>query len=63
MCGDLRCAYLAWLLAVQEDDVDDDAMEPPVPAGLATLTTAQAAMVEFLRIDLDAPRLPCHREA
>ena len=53
MRGDLRPAYLAWLLAVQNDDVDDDVSEPPVPSGLAELTAAQAAMVEFLRLDVD----------
>ncbi|NOK08238.1 hypothetical protein [Corallococcus exercitus] len=51
--GDLRPAYLAWLLAVQAGEVGDDAPEPPVPAGLATLTAAQLTMVEFLRIDVD----------
>ncbi|RKH64553.1 hypothetical protein [Corallococcus llansteffanensis] len=51
--GDLRSAYLAWLLAVQAGEVGDDAPEPPVPAGLAMLTAAQQAMVEFLRIDVD----------
>jgi hypothetical protein len=53
MRGDLRPAYLAWLLAVAADDLDEDAEEPPVPAGLAELTAAQEAMVEFLRIDVD----------
>jgi hypothetical protein len=50
MRGDLRPAYLAWLLAVAAEDIDDDAEEPPVPAGLAEMTGAQEAMVEFLRI-------------
>lgn len=53
MRGDLRPAYLAWLLAVSADDLDDDAEEPSVPAGLAELSAAQEAMVEFLRIDVD----------
>lgn len=53
MRGDLRPAYLAWLLAVTADDLDDDAEEPPVPAGLGELTATQEAMVEFLRIDVD----------
>jgi hypothetical protein len=53
MRGDLRLAYLAWLLAVHADDVDHDAKEPPVPAGLAELTGAQEAMLEFCRIDVD----------
>jgi hypothetical protein len=33
MQGDLRPAYLAWLLAVHAEDVGDDAVEPLVPAG------------------------------
>lgn len=53
MRGDLRPAYLAWLLALNADDVNDDAEEPPVPAGLAKLTAAQESMAEFLRIDDD----------
>jgi len=53
MHGDLRPAYLAWLLAVHSEEMGDDAVEPPVPAGLAELTAAQEAMVEFLRIDID----------
>ena len=52
MRGDLRPAYLAWLLAVQNDDIDEENAEPLVPAGLAQLTAAQQAMVEFLRIDV-----------
>ena len=52
MRGDLRPAYLAWLLAVQNDDIDEENAEPVVPAGLAQLTAAQQAMVEFLRIDV-----------
>jgi hypothetical protein len=53
MRGDLRPAYLAWLLAVAADALDAAAEEPPVPAGLGELTAAQEAMVEFLRIDVD----------
>ena len=53
MRGDLRPAYLAWLLSVTENDVDEDSTEPPVPPGLADLTAPQEAMVEFLRIDVD----------
>ena len=51
--GDFRAAYLAWLLALQEGDVADDAIEPPVPPGLSKLTAAQQAMVEFLLLDQD----------
>jgi hypothetical protein len=53
MRGDLRPAYLAWLLGVQTDEVAAKDIEPPVPPGLADLTAAQAALVEFLRIDVD----------
>jgi hypothetical protein len=34
-------------------DVADDDAEPPVPPGLSALTAAQAAMVDFFRIDED----------
>ena len=51
--GDFRIAYLAWLLALQAGDVTEDATEPPIPPGLAHLTAAQQAMVEFLRLDQD----------
>jgi hypothetical protein len=53
MRGDLRVAYLAWLLAVQAANVAETETEPPVPAGLSDLTAAQAEMVAFLRIDED----------
>jgi hypothetical protein len=53
MRGDLRGAYLAWLLAVQAGDVENEDVEPDVPPGLRDLTAAQAAMVAFLRIDDD----------
>lgn len=51
--GDLRPAYLAWLLALQSGDVADDDTEPFVPSGLRALTAAQTALIEFLRIDAD----------
>ncbi len=51
--GDFRVAYLAWLLALQAGDVAEDATEPPMPPGLADLTVAQQAVVEFLRLDQD----------
>ncbi|WP_242545463.1 hypothetical protein [Amycolatopsis sp. MtRt-6] len=59
--GDLRPLYLAWLAAYgawerDEDAFDreaDDEPEPPVPAGLDTLTAAQRALADFLRLDDD----------
>jgi hypothetical protein len=53
MGGDFRVAYLAWLLALQAGEVEEDAIEPPLPPGLSDLTAAQRAMVEFLRLDRD----------
>jgi hypothetical protein len=57
--GDLRPLYLAWLAAHgawerDEDAFDrdaDDDLEPPVPPGLSTLTAAQRALADFLRLD------------
>ena len=51
--GDLRLLYLAWLLAIQWDDVDDEGTEPPIPAGLGNLSAALQAIVDFLEIDAD----------
>ncbi|HEY0969567.1 MAG TPA: hypothetical protein VGE02_01180 [Gemmatimonadales bacterium] len=51
--GDLSAAYIAWLLAVQWEEVDDDAPEPDVPAGVAAPSAPLAALAEFLRIDPD----------
>lgn len=59
--GDLRPLYLAWLAAygawerdedVFDRDADDD-LEPPVPPGLGTITAAQRALADFLRLDHD----------
>jgi hypothetical protein len=57
--GDLRPLYLAWLAACRawernRDEFDEDIadeLEPPVPAGLGSLTAAQLALADFLRLD------------
>ncbi|MGQ0619689.1 MAG: hypothetical protein ACT4QA_07180 [Panacagrimonas sp.] len=49
--GDHRALYLAWLSCAQHRELDDDAAEPPVPPGLATLSAPLRAMADFLRID------------
>ncbi|MFL6052500.1 MAG: hypothetical protein ACJ72W_06225 [Actinoallomurus sp.] len=59
--GDLRPLYLAWLAGYgtwerDEDAFDYDAedeLEPPVPAGLSSLTAPQRALADFLRLDAD----------
>lgn len=61
--GDHRALYLAWLLAGQLGELDDDAPEPPVPAGLRRLTAALEAFAEFLRIDADLIAVAAERSA
>lgn len=51
--GDYRALYLAWLADAQCSEPDDDALEPPVPAGLQDLSAAQKALADFLRLDED----------
>jgi hypothetical protein len=51
--GDLRLLYLAWLLAVGQDQVGDDDVEPPVPPGLGALPGPLLALADFLHIDDD----------
>ncbi|SNR93779.1 hypothetical protein SAMN05216276_1001330 [Streptosporangium subroseum] len=59
--GDLRPLYLAWLSAFgaweRDEDAfgyaDEDELEPPVPAGLGSLSAGQQALADFLRIDAD----------
>ena len=48
--GDLRCAYLGWLLGLENGELPDSAREPQVPPGLAKRTAAQNAMIRFLGI-------------
>jgi hypothetical protein len=51
--GDLRPLYLAWLHSVAAGELDDDEIEPPVPANLATLSAGQRSLVDFIRLDQD----------
>lgn len=51
--GDMSVAYLAWLLAVQDEEIGASTREPPVPAGLREPSAPLVALIEFLRIDQD----------
>lgn len=59
--GDLRPLYLVFLAAIGVWAIDEDAfdyadgdvLEPPVPPGIGTLTWAQQALADFLRLDTD----------
>ncbi len=53
LSGDLRPAYLAWLVAVQSQAVDEEEDEPNVPPGLNDLSGAQQAMITFYAISTD----------
>jgi hypothetical protein len=49
--GDWRALYLGWLACAQALELDDDALEPAVPRGVASLSTAQQTLASFLRLD------------
>jgi hypothetical protein len=49
--GDLRLLYLAWLFAIQWEEIEDEDTEPPVPAGLDDLSASLRAVADFLEID------------
>ena len=49
--GDLRCLYLAWLLCVQNGEVDDDEPEPCIPPNLHKLSASESSFADFLGID------------
>jgi hypothetical protein len=51
--GDLRCLYLGWLHCVESEEFSEDALEPPVPAGLAELSASHNSLIEYLAIDED----------
>lgn len=49
--GDRRLLYLAWLLSADSGMLEDDELEPPVPAGLGQMSGPLQAVAEFLKID------------
>ena len=51
--GDYRCLYLGWLRSAQDGGLDEDKLEPPVPAGLEELSGPLHALIEFFEIDED----------
>jgi hypothetical protein len=51
MRGDRRLLYLGWLLCVQNQEVEEEDVEPPVPPGLGKLSGPLESCAEFLRID------------
>ncbi len=53
LSGDYRCLYLGWLRSVQEEEVEDDECEPPVPAGLHDLSEPLCDFAGFFEVDFD----------
>jgi FtsZ-interacting cell division protein YlmF len=51
--GDLRALYLGWLLCAQNGELDNEEIEPAVPAGLGQLSASLNGFAEFLRMDVD----------
>jgi hypothetical protein len=59
--GDYRALYIGWLAGAkyllrsdeEEEESGDGGMEPPVPHGLGSLTSAQQALADFLDVDED----------
>ena len=49
--GDYRSLYLAWLLGVQRQELEDEELEPPVPPNLQSLSAPCEALMDFLQID------------
>ena len=48
---DYRVLYLAWLRKIEELDLDDSEIEPPIPPGLNKLSSALKSLVELFEID------------
>jgi hypothetical protein len=62
--GDYRALYLAWLKGLAlAYDVDEDALEPPVPPGLGQLTPTLRSFVELFDVDADILQAATERSA
>jgi hypothetical protein len=51
LAGDLRCLYLGWLAGVENGEVEDSTLEPPVPSGLRRLSAPLRRFRDFIRLD------------
>jgi hypothetical protein len=63
MNGDLRCLYLAWLLCIQNGEIDDDEVEPCVPANLEELSASERSFADFFGIDRDLLEVAARRSS
>jgi hypothetical protein len=51
--GDERALYLAWLLGVQQGEIDDGTTEPAPPDGLGTPSPALESFIDIMGLDQD----------
>ncbi|MFB3906366.1 MAG: hypothetical protein ACE15E_23220 [Acidobacteriota bacterium] len=51
--GDFRALYIGWLLGAQLEMLDEDDVEPTVPANLQRLSPALDTLADFLCLDRD----------
>lgn len=51
--ADERALYLAWLLGVQQGEIDDGASEPARPHGLGTPSPALESVIDIMGLDRD----------
>jgi hypothetical protein len=59
--GDLRTLYIGWLAQVQWGYLENDVVEPPVPAGLRALSPALKSLVEYLWLEEDLVAVAAER--
>lgn len=53
IAGDLRSLYLVWLRGAEIGEIEDDAIEPPLPPGLGKLSEPLRVLAEFIWLDQD----------
>jgi hypothetical protein len=63
MGGDLRGLYISWLSCAEAGLLEDEDVEPPVPAGLGSLTAALKRLADFLRVSDDLLAVAAERSA
>ena len=51
--GDYRSLYLAWIASINQNEINDAQIEPPVPANLKQLSSSLKHFIAFLQIDYD----------
>lgn len=53
IAGDMRPLYLVWLRGIEIGEIEDNAIEPPLPPGLGKLSAPLRALAKFIWLDED----------